>query len=107
MKDLNTQLIDLNTQLKADHPNHCTKCRGVGGSFQTSGDGWNEPREEEFEDCPSCLERGLHPLDTTKTISDEEAEAHIDMMWENTHPILSLINDLQNLLEDHLAEQEG
>ena len=107
---LNTQLVTLNTQLNAQHPNLCTKCRGVGGKFQTSGDGWNEPREEEFDDCPSCLSRGLHPLDTNITISDEEAEAHINMMWENTHPILSQINDLQEGIEDlldHLAEQEG
>ena len=88
-------LDTLNAQLKADHPNHCTKCGGVGGVVGTSGDGWNEPVSMDWDDCEACLDQGINPLDTSKTITEEDAEAHSEMVIEDTHPLLSKINEFE------------
>jgi hypothetical protein len=97
IKTLEARLEDLNAQLKAEHPNHCTKCGGFGGYVTHCGDGWNEPVSEEWDDCKACLGQGVNPLDTTKTISDEDAEAHIEMMMdeEMVFPILSEIHEVE------------
>jgi hypothetical protein len=88
-------LDTLNAQLKAEHPNHCTKCGGVGGVVGTSGDGWNEPVSMDWDDCEACLDQGINPLDTSKTITEEDAEAHSEMVIEDTHPLLSKINEFE------------
>lgn len=97
IKTLEDRLVQLKAQLKAEHPNHCTKCAGVGGDVTHSGDGWNEPMCEEWDDCEACLGQSLNPLDITKTISDEDAEAHIEMMMdeEMEFPILSEIHEVE------------
>jgi hypothetical protein len=103
IKTLEARLDQLNAQLKAEHPNHCTKCGGVGGTVSPCGDGWNEPMVEDWDDCSSCLGQSLNPLDITSTISDEDAEAHAEMMMEGGHPLLSKINELEDEL--HYAQE--
>lgn len=111
IKTLEGRLVQLKAQLKAEHPNHCTKCGGVGGDVTHSGDGWNEPMCEEWDDCKACLGQSLNPLDITKTISDEDAEDHIEMMMdeEMVFPILSEIHEVELELRyahDYLSELE-
>jgi hypothetical protein len=112
IKTLEGRIAHLNAQFKAQHPNLCTKCGGVGGDITTSGDGWHEPMVEDWDDCEACLGQSLNPLDITSTISDEDAEAHAEMMLEGGHPILSKINELEvelhyeEMYQDHLAERE-
>lgn len=108
-----TDNIDqLKAQFISQHPNHCTKCGGVGGDFTTSGDGWHEPMVEDWDDCEACLAQGLNPLDITESLIDDDAEAHAEMMMEGGHPILSKINELEvelhyeEMYQDHLAERE-
>lgn len=103
IKTLEDRLDQIKAQLKADHPNHCTKCGGVGGSVSTCGDGWNEPLSEDWDDCDACLGQNLNPLDLTSTISDEDAEAHIEMMMDGEHTLLSEINEVE--LELHYAHE--
>ena len=97
IESLEARLDTLKGKLKEEHPNHCTVCGGVGGDVSTSGDGWNEPMSEEWDDCEACLGQSLNPLDITKTISDEDAEAHIKMMMdvERVFPILSEIHEVE------------
>ena len=111
IKNLEGLLETLKGQLKADHPNHCTSCGGVGGVVGSSGDGWNEPLVDDWDDCRACLDQSLNPLDITQTISDEDAESHVEMMMEgtkNSH-ILSKINEVELKLHcayDYLAHLE-
>jgi hypothetical protein len=113
IKTLEGRIAHLNAQYLIQHPNHCTKCGGVGGTVSPCGDGWNEPLSEDWDDCSSCLGQNLNPLDITKTISDEDAEAHAEMMLEGGHPILSKINELEVELHyeemylAHLEEEEA
>ena len=99
---LQSQLADAQAQLAANHPNLCTKCGGWGGSISSSGDGWHEPVSQDWDDCEACLAQGLNPLDITSSLTDEEAEAHIEMVMEDTHPLLSKLNELE--LEIHYEE---
>ena len=101
IKTLEATLDQLKAQLKAEHPNHCTKCGGVGGSVSTSGDGWHEPITDDWDDCSACLGQSLNPLDLTSTISDEDAEAHVELMMDGENPLLSMIQ--QTELELHYA----
>jgi hypothetical protein len=103
IKTLEASLDQLNAQLKAEHPNHCTKCGGVGGGITTSGDGWHEPITDDWDDCSACLGQSLNPLDTTSTISDEDAEAHVELMREREHSLLSMAQ--QTELELHYAHE--
>ena len=111
IKTLEGRIADLNAQLKAEHPNHCTCCGGVGGKVVVVGDGWNEPQYEDWVDCDACLRKSINPLDTTKTISDLDAEAHIEMMMDGVkvYPILSEIHEVEQELRyahDYLSELE-
>jgi len=110
-KTLEDRLKTLKAKLKAEHPNHCQHCLGVGGDVSHSGDGWNEPMCEEWDDCSACLGQSINPLDITKTISDEDAEAHIEMIMDEEMdiPILSEIHKVELELgyaHDYLSELE-
>jgi hypothetical protein len=104
---LETRLKRLKAQLKADHPNHCTACGGVGGSASTSGDGWHEPITDDWDDCEACLGQSLNPLDITESLIDDEVED------QGGHPILSEIHEVELNLHyecmyaDHLEMEEA
>lgn len=111
IKTLEARLDQLKAQLKESHPNHCSECGGVGGSVSTCGDGWNEPQYEDWVDCDACLRKSLNPLDLTSTISDEDAEAHIEMMMDGVtiYPLLSEIHKVEQELHyahEYLAHLE-
>jgi len=109
IKTLEATLDQLKAQLKAEHPNHCTKCGGVGGTVSPCGDGWNEPLSEDWDDCEACLGQSLNPLDLTSTISDEDAEAHVELMMDGEHPLLSKIHEAElelHYAHDYLAHLE-
>lgn len=76
---LQATLLD---DLKVSHPNHCSSCTGQGGVITSCGDGWHEPQTQEWEDCKDCFAQGKHPLDLTKTMSDEEGEAWVEAIFE-------------------------
>lgn len=69
-------------ELKESHPHHCTSCTGQGGYITSCGDGWHEPCTQEWDDCKDCLAQGKHPLDTTKTMSEDEGEAWVEAIFE-------------------------
>lgn len=105
IESLKANLDQLKAQLKTKHPNHCTKCGGVGGVVGTSGDGWNEPVMVDWDDCEDCLGISINPLDTSENLTDEAAEDHAEMMVDGdcSAPLLSKINDL--LMEIDLAQE--
>ena len=53
--------------------NQCKECGGMGGKVVDFSSSYLHPRIWEFVECESCLEKGVHPLDTSKPITEDEA----------------------------------
>lgn len=114
-QELKDKLATLIADLATEHPNHCTSCAGVGGSLVGVGDGWHEPSNVELDECKDCLERGNHPLDLNRSMTEEEVEAWVEAIYEGegVPDILVKIEDTERELElvgeyqEHLEMEEA
>lgn len=100
IKRLTTKLELLKEQLQTEYPNHCTSCSGQGGRDDYDG---------EWLECGQCYGEGKHPLDTTKTMSDEEADAWVEVRREKMNPLLLQVLQTEEELdcsEEHLSYLE-
>ena len=91
LENLESHLITLNARLKVEHPHHCIECGGQGGKEHHDIGGRWEPPHSEWEECPHCFQQGLHPLDTTKSMTEDEVESWGSVWAEDMHPILKEI----------------
>lgn len=102
IEQMNSQLKELTEKLMSEHPNHCIHCGGTGGRVNNFDGSYWEPPEYEWVGCEHCIEQGLHPLDTRKSMSDDESLEWCEMMVEGEAipPLLDGINNLENSLND-------
>ena len=74
LKKSQDHLETLRSQVLSEHPHYCTHCSGRGGHVSFYSGSYWEPGGSDFEPCPHCVGEGKHPLDTTKTASEEEID---------------------------------
>lgn len=95
IESLEARLDTLKAKLKEEHPNHCQHCGGQGGQEHHDNGGRWEPPHSEWEECPHCFGQELHPLDITRTMTEDEAEDWVEVSAEEMHPTLKEILDTE------------
>lgn len=109
IESLEARLKTLKAKLKEEHPNHCQHCGGHGGQEHHDNGGRWEPPHSEWEECPHCFKKGLHPLDITRTMTEAEAEDWVEVSVEDLDPTLNEILDTEwnlNGSEEYLVYLE-
>ena len=118
LKKFQDDLETLRSQVKAQNPHMCVHCNGRGGHTVVFGGSYWEPGGSDFEPCPHCVEKGKHPLNTTKTSSEEELYEWCEkveevLYFDRKHSeiptlFLEFLNqeDRVRNTEDHLANMQ-
>lgn len=66
----------------SEYPHYCIHCGGRGGHIYFYGGSYWEPGGSDFSFCSHCVEKGKHPLDTTKLSSEEEIHVFCEKVSE-------------------------
>ena len=103
IENLELRLKTLKGKLKEEHPNHCQHCGGQGGHEHHDNGGRWDPPMSDWTECPHCFGQELHPLDITRTMTEDEAEDWVEVSAEEMHPILKEIIDTEMNIE-HASE---
>jgi len=101
----------LNTAFKTSHPHICKDCDGEGGTWKFYSGDLENPPEEDFDPCPSCLDQNRDPNNVQSILSEDQINLWLVKEPDERHLLAQELDDLHYLLSDLedriLLEKEG